>query len=581
VAWLAPLASAGLLYLSFFPVGCGWLAWVALVPWLYLVRSPARPRRLYFAAWLGGLAFFVPVLQWMRVADPRMYLTWAVLSAYCALYASLTLYFVRRLDRNTSLPLVLTFPTVLVGLEYWRYGFLGSFASLLGGSHDHDYPGGFGWYLLGHSQHDFLELIQIADLAGVYGVSFLVAAVNALLFEMLYARPWFREAFIGPGAEPHQGKGPLLLQGLAVAALLLAALGYGVWRLGERPTTPGPRLALLQGNVPQSVRISTGEDGEEADRARLKMANHFSDLAALAVKQKVDLVVWPETSYPGTWKEIRPGRPLPEARDLAARMAGRWKTPQLVGVNAVVMGHDGVIRSYNSAVLLDKQGRWQGRYDKVHRVPFGEYVPFRKAMPWLNKLAPYDYDYSVSPGREFTRFTLPDRKGPAGAFGVVICYEDTDPAMARPYVREGNPVGFLLNISNDGWFDGTSEHDQHLAICRFRAVECRRAVARAVNMGISAVIDGNGRVLAPTTTRKDDFLLWEVPDAGGGAVTELPVARWHEFKKTAGVLAATIPIDSRESLYARWGDVFAALCLGVLPLSLVVIRLRKRRGGPS
>ena len=122
--WLAPLASAGLLYLSAFPVACGWLAWVALVPWLCLVRAPGRPRRLYFAAWIGGLAFFWPVLQWMRVADERMYITWATLATYCAVYFPLALYLVRLLDRRTRLPLVLTFPHGVGGariLPVWHF----------------------------------------------------------------------------------------------------------------------------------------------------------------------------------------------------------------------------------------------------------------------------------------------------------------------------------------------------------------------------------------------------------------------------------------------------------------------------
>src|SRR5205823_574759 len=140
----------------------------------------------------------------------------------------------------------------------------------------------------------------------------------------------------------------------------------------------------------------------------------------------------------------------------------------------------------------------------------------------------YDFDYSISPGEDFTHFSLGRYR-----FGVIICYEDTDPYLARQYVRPQStqrPVDFLLNISNDGWFDGTSEHEQHLAICRFRAVECRRAVARAVNMGISAVIDGNGRVVA------------------------LPGPSWSQSKKIAAVLTAVVPLDQRTSLYARWGD---------------------------
>src|SRR5207253_5480434 len=154
-----------------------------------------------------------------------------------------------------------------------------------------------------------------------------------------------------------------------------------------------------------------------------------------------------------------------------------------------------------------------------------------------------DFDYSLSPGESFTRFTLDGYH-----FGVVICYEDTDPYLARQYVRPGSAaptVDFLLNISNDGWFDDTSEHEQHLAICRFRAIECRRAVARAVNMGISAVIDGNGRVIA------------------------LPGPSWSASKKIAAVLTAAIPLDQRTSIYARWGDWLPWSCWVAIGMGVI------------
>ncbi|MFO0845212.1 MAG: apolipoprotein N-acyltransferase [Gemmataceae bacterium] len=220
--------------------------------------------------------------------------------------------------------------------------------------------------------------------------------------------------------------------------------------------------------------------------------------------------------------------------------------------------------------MLDRDGVWARQHDKVHRVPFGEYVPLRHALPWLSRLAPYDFDYSVEPGAEFTRFTLPGSV--EATFGVMICYEDTDPAMARPYAA-GRPVDFLLNISNDGWFDGTSEHDQHLALCRFRAVETRRSVGRAVNMGVSAVIDSNGRVLAPELVSEDETIpVWEVPEDAGS----LPTSRWHEFKKVAGVVIARMPIDERISAYGQVGDVFAMGCGGLLVVGLAGTARRRR-----
>jgi apolipoprotein N-acyltransferase len=193
-------------------------------------------------------------------------------------------------------------------------------------------------------------------------------------------------------------------------------------------------------------------------------------------------------------------------------------------------------------------------------------------------------------------------------FGVIICYEDTNPYLARQYVAPaaGQPVDFLLNISNDGWFDGTSEHEQHLAICRFRAVECRRSVLRSVNMGISAVVDGNGRVLRPdsgTVVRSDGAVeSWAGPtyneilaarDADLSFVGRLrallgiekqvvlakPLSMegWHEFKKVAGVLTHSVPVDSRPSLYAQWGDWLPATCGGILLIGVAFALVRPVR----
>lgn len=561
--WLAPLASAALLYLSFFPVARGWLAWVALVPWLCLTRLPGHPRGLYVSAFLGALSFYLPVLQWARVADPRMYVTWVVLAVGCSAYLVLTLALLRRLDRRTRLPLTVTLPVVWVSTEFLRWGVAGGFVSLLTGWHQHDYPGGFSWYFLGHTQHDFLEAIQVADLGGAYAVSFLVALVNATLFEILYVRDWFRRVFIAEGALPRYGRSTVLLNGIAVAGVLLAVLGYGSYRLGERTTQPGPKVALLQCNLDQRMRnVAHAGDATKREKARQNVRDHFKDLARHAARHKPDLIVTAETSYPGFWEEFAPGMPTRVCRELGRRIGQEWRTPLLLGMNAAVAGDDGAPKSYNSAVLLDRDGVWHGRYDKIHRVPFGEYIPLRNALPWLSRLAPYDFDYAVEPGAEFTRFTLPGES--QATFGVLICYEDTDPAMARPYAA-ARPVDFLLNISNDGWFDGTSEHDQHLALCRFRAVETRRAVGRAVNMGISAVIDSNGRVLAPELVSEDETIpVWEVPDEA----ESLPPERWHEFKKIAGVVVGRVPIDERASVYAQLGDVFAMGCGGLLLIAL-------------
>jgi apolipoprotein N-acyltransferase len=170
----------------------------------------------------------------------------------------------------------------------------------------------------------------------------------------------------------------------------------------------------------------------------------------------------------------------------------------------------------------------------------------------MQVFTPYKHDYSCRPGESWTRFPLTARDGRAFTFGCLICYEDSDPYLARQYVAT-EPVSFLVNISNDGWFDGTEEHEEHLAICRFRAIEARRSVVRAVNVGISGLIDADGRVL------------------------KIPGRTWSESKKVDAVVSAVVPIDTRESLYATLGDWVPAACWAGLLVGLVVLRVRKSR----
>jgi apolipoprotein N-acyltransferase len=572
-AWLYPLTGVAgglLLYACHFPLAWGWLGWVALVPLLCLVRTRLRGWKVYASAWLGGLVFFWPVLYWMSVADVRMIYTWAALASYCSLYVPLGIFLVRRLDRVTRLPLVLTVPVVWTALEFTR-------AHLMTG---------FAWYLLGYTQQAFLPVIQVADLAGVYAVTFLVASVNALVFELLFTRPAFRRFFSLPEQPRWAARWAVPVQAVAVVVLVGGALGYGFWRLGQSAFDPGPSIALVQGNVDQRIRNEASQPDRQTD-APQQMWQHFDALSRQAAAQhpRPDLIVWPETSYPYPWGELADDfpeealpRPFAELRQRIRDRLGRdprdWRrvapywvdapaflrvkpyaTDVLLGVNSEVLLTPERRRRYNSAVLIQRDGRYAGRYDKIHRVPFGEYVPLRDWLPWMQTFAPYDFDYSIAVGQHMTRFPL----GPY-TFGVVICFEDTDPDLARQYgvAAAGQPAADLLvNISNDGWFDGSSEHEEHLAICRFRAVEARRSVARAVNMGISAVIDGNGRVIA------------------------LPEPTWKESKKVAAVLTAAVPLDRRTSLYARWGDWLCWSCWGVLSVALLWTSFRRGPRRPA
>ncbi len=565
------LGASVLYWLSFFPANWGWLGWVALVPVLYLSVRPDRPPRLYASVWLAGLAFGVVALKWMRLASPAMYGAWIAVAVFVSFQFPLFVCAVRWMTLRGGVPLLLAAPASWVVLEYIRA---------------HTWVG-FAWYYLGHTQHDALALIQIADLVGAYGVSFLVMVGNVAVFEL--TRTWLarrRGEKLDPGA-PRR-----LAVSIGVAAALLAAtLGYGFWRLSQDDFAHGPRVSLVQGNVPQDTR----NDPAGVTDVR----KHYFALADRAAGAWPDLIVWPETSHPDYWIWVHPelkrqGKQASlDCAELALKTALRWQAPSLLGLVALDYHSAEFKERFNSAVLVDVTGREADRYDKHFRVPFGEYVPFKEWIPAMAKLVPYDYEYSIEIGRRRTVFTLPGPgwqapnlaarvggigltlagagglpglvgwnsipatvAGPAPAyrFAVLICYEDTIPHFPAGFFRDapaGQGPDFFVNISNDGWFKGSEEHEEHLVQARFRAIETRRAVVRAVNMGISAIVDGNGRIVA------------------------LPGPSWGASKAIPEVLTAAVPIDHRESLYLLWGDAFAWLCAGVVGVGLLWSSFRR------
>lgn len=547
-----------LLWAAFFPLNLGPLAFIALVPWLTLVRAPVVGKRLYFAGYLGGVAFFLPATQWFRVAHPMMYFSWLGLTLACPLFWLLGLFLLRRIDRLKLVPLTVSVPVVWVALEYARAHFPTGFPFL---QHVGLYQMiGFGWYFLGYTQHEFTALTQVADLGGVYAVSFIVAAVNGALAERVLqleaVRRWLRWE---PAHAMHSRS--KWLGGLIAAAVL-----YGILQLNHAPFATGPRVAAIQASIAQDDKMD--------DAGGLFM--RYNRLSVQA-SQDADLVVWPETCYPFGWfapgaqkismpeefqkliddrtaivKRIAAGEPI-----RGATPDGPWRSQVLLGLNSYEYDTARGEVPANTAMLFDTEGNPHGRYDKMHLVPFGEYVPLRETFPWIQFFAPYKHDYSCRPGEAWTRFRMTTRDGKPFTFGCLICYEDTDPYMARQYVAREN-VDFLVNISNDGWFNGTEEHEEHVAICRFRAIEARKSVVRAVNMGISCVIDPDGRVIA------------------------LPGDSWSGSKKMDGIAVANVPLDTRASQFARFGDWLPAFCWLLLVLGhLKSMWGRRLRGSGS
>lgn len=607
----ASCLSGGLLWACFQPLAWGaYLGWFALVPFLVLVRTQARPRFVYFCAWLTGLGLFLPALQWMRVADDLMFLAWFALAIYCALFFPAALFCMRRLER-WHVPLVVSAPACWIALEYVRCWALT----------------GFPWYLLGHTQHDILPMIQIADLGGVFAVSAVVVAVNAFLFDVAWQFPEVRHAFAQPELEPRRYyaslelfnraffadwlfRRNLILEGAAVALLLLGVYAYGQVRLGQTKFQSGPTVCLLQSNLDQRLRDEIAKPNPDMDghnvQAVMRQFDDLVDRATFNHHPAPDLLIWPESSFPGQWTEMSHDL-LAQEEEPRGRKPAHWRDyrdneialrdlfrqlvlrnhpqrgadatgiPHLIGINGNNIGSDGKLRRYNTALFVNAHGEVDGRFDKIHRVPFGEFVPFKDWLPFMNVFSVYNYDFSIQQGDKYTRFEVDKRH-----FGVLICYEDTDPFMARRYVtasEDGPGVDFLVNISNDGWFDGSCEHEEHLAVSRFRAIECRRAMVRAVNMGVSALIDGNGRILRPTAAPGTQPPVWVFKDELG-RVPDFAPSDWHKMKKTMGILKAVVPIDDRFSLYVLAGDWLPLGCWAAL-LGGAAWAYWRRRGAKS
>ncbi len=410
--------------------------------------------------------------------------------------------------------------------------------------------GGFPWYYLAHSQSRWLYLIQISDFAGSLGVSFLIALSNAWVVNLV-TLPLFRA---------RRGRSLALSRRQYVRLCLMtvilgSTLCYGAYRISTAAFRSGPKVALLQSDFKQShkTRNDAGAILREFDRLIM---------TAISRADRPDLIVWPETAYPYGFISIDPGvnaatlerqvqsiAPVLTASDWIEKQTvishnlHTWTdqvgVPMLVG--SLFYDHrPASLERYNSCILFEPNVGAIRYYHKMHLVPFGEYVPFIHSLPWLEKLTPYrDKVPSLSFGHEARILHLGDYR-----LAVSICFEDTIPqVIGRFFAQEGGQPDVLINASNDGWFRGSPELDMHLAIGVFRAVEHRVPLVRAVNTGLSALVDGNGKVQNALA------------------------------KDTSGVLAVTVPLDDRTSLYSRFGDWLGLSCvavmIGFLPLGIL------------
>ena len=578
--------------LIFAPHAAWPLAYVCLVPWVVSVCAGSRARTVYLLSYLLGAAFFLVNMRWLRFSTFPGYVA---LSLWSGVYYLVASWAVRHAWKHRGIPLTLVLPVIWVMTELAR-----SRTAL-----------SFPWFLLGHSQYARITLIQISDLAGVYAVSFVVAAINGWFCDWVLGRV-LAGRVEGLTAVPLRR---LLASAAFAGGLLVAAIGYGRYRLAQPSLEPGPRIAVLQGD-----HLLSPDRPEEEPWIK---SDVYMRLLMSAREHDPDLFLFPET--PWTMYLNAEGRDRGERLFQLVRLKsdGRYRVLVMNSREPPADSFETILRNvsfsrachemfcrtaaeenayvvvgsvsfepyptrvypryerFNSAFVYNP-GRplapssspeacaEPGRYDKIHLVLFGEYVPFRygrlhSVYRWLNSLTPWGAngeEYSLSFGQEHKIFEMqtPSRNGQPYRFAVPICYEDVIPPLIRNFVigQDGRKrVDFLLNISNDGWFHHSTELPQHLVCCAFRAVENRVSVARAVNTGISGFIDPDGTI--HTIVEAEGRQPWE-------GVT--------------GYRVSELKIDRRRTVYSRWGDWFAYGCAAAGLLCLLdafVLRVRVNR----
>ena len=448
--WL-PFLSGVLLIIIQPPISLFPIAFFALIPVLCSIGKDNLCQS-FFSGYVTGVVSYLGLIYWVIIAMnhyggisiPLSALILLLFVLYLSCYTGLFTLSCAWLEKRFSVPIYISSPLVWVLLEYVR----GFFMS------------GFPWSFLAHSQHNFLPFIQVVSITGSYFISFLIVAVNALLFS-LWRRKKVSTVYIS-----------------VIAVLFVAAFAYGFISLADKEDAPQKKVAIIQGNIRQDVKW-------DEDFKIMTIKKYIQ--MTLGSGKTADLIIWPETAMPFIFDE-----------EIYANEYIKTLPPE---VNAnLLFGtiSKGKTRGYyNSAYVIGRTGDTAGVYNKVHLVPFGEYTPLVSYLPFLQKLTAIGSDFV--PGDGYTPI-----KTDIGDIGVLVCYEGVFPSIAIKTVREGAQV--LVNLTNDAWYERTSAAYQHFSFYIFRAIETDRYMLRAANTGISAIIDPKGRIDTKTPIFTEEIL---------------------------------------------------------------------------
>lgn len=484
------MAGALLMYAALPPLDLWPLGWIAPLPWLMLARRDELPgRRPYRAIWLAGFAFWLGVLHWLRLPHWATSFGWVALSFYLAFYIPMFIGLMRVAVHRLHVPLILAAPVGWMAIELAKGHILGGFTM---GS-------------LEHTQTAWPAIIQSADLIGGYGVSGLIMLVAACLARML------------PIGGRRLAVWPMLPLGLTLAA----AIVYGRARLSEPTADRIARVALIQGSTPTTVKTDPAQvEAIWSEYIGLTL-KAMHEAAERPPARPLDLIVWPETMFRYPLLSFDDSLEIPNGRskqdvirqttDVLGDIARHCHAALLFGIDRQHWHTLERGDHYNSAVFVGADGRILGSYDKMHPVMFGEYVPLAEYFPFLYKLTPLSGGLKV--GQKPVAQVIDGIR-----YCPSICYETVIPHLIRRQVEtlreQGAEPDVFVNVTNDGWFWGSSELDLHLKCGVFRAIECRKPLLIAANTGLSAWIDGNGRVVQTVPRQQDAVIIADVQTDG-------------------------------------------------------------------
>jgi apolipoprotein N-acyltransferase len=497
---LLAAASGALTALAFPKFNLSFLAWISLIP-LFFALLNKSPKQSFLLGLLGGISFNAILIHWIpdvpshygNLSVGMSFLIFLVFVLYLALYWALFSWLFARIHRAYPKLLFLLVPFIWTALEYILAHFLT----------------GFPWGLLGYTQYQNLWFLQLAPLFGIYGLSFMIVLFQSMfVFSMVQRRraPFF----------------------LALALIILVHLGGWIFLHSTSRMEESFKAAVIQGNISSDLdwnRISERQKRELLDR-------HLR-LSSLACEDGAGLIIWPEFTVPLCFS-CSYGL-YPEFKEDLYRFVQSSGTTLLLGTIETAFSQDNA-RYFNTALCLHPDLSLT-EYHKMHLVPFGEYIPYKKLFFFVEKITHAIGE--ITPGKQYVFHQYEGKK-----FATPICYEIIFPDLVRKFVKKG--ADFLVTITNDSWYGNSSAPYQHFAIAVVRAVENRRFLLRAATTGISGIVDPYGRILSRSEMMTQTFL------------------------------AATIAPAETLTPYTRWGDLFPLTCLTLSVLFLMLTLVFKK-----